>query len=287
MTRRRRWTIRLALALAAAAAVLGVWTIGVEPDRLMVERVAIPLPGWPPTLDGLTVAAVADLHAGSPHIDEAKIERLVDAVNALRPDVVVLLGDYVIQNVPGGHFIPPERTAALLARMRGRLGVVAVLGNHDWWLDGRRVRAALESRGVPVLENQAVPLGAEGRRFWLAGIADAWTNRYDVPGTLATVPVDAPVILLTHNPDLFPLAPPRVALTLAGHTHGGQVRLPLLGRPIVPSEYGQRYAAGLVREGGRTLFVSTGVGTSILPVRFRVPPVISLLTLRAAPPGVR
>jgi predicted MPP superfamily phosphohydrolase len=287
VTRRRRWTIRIALALAAAAAVLGVWTIEVEPDRLMVERVAIPLPGWPPALDGLTVAAVADLHAGSPHIDEEKIERLVDAVNALRPDVVVLLGDYVIQDVIGGHFIPPERTAALLSRLRGRVGVVAVLGNHDWWLDGRRVRVALESRGVPVLENEAVPLGAEGRRFWVAGIADAWTNRYDVPGTLARVPVDAPVLLLTHNPDLFPLVPPRVALTLAGHTHGGQVRLPLLGRPIVPSEYGQRYAAGLVREGGRTLFVSTGVGTSIIPVRFRVPPVISLLTLRAAPQGVR
>lgn len=287
MTRRRRWTIRVALALAPVAGAMGVWTIGVEPDRLVVERASIALPGWPPALDGLTVAAVADIHAGAPHIGVDKIERLVDAVNDLHPDVVVLLGDYVIHGVPGGHFIPPERTAALLAALRGRLGVVAVLGNHDWWLDGRRVSAAFESRGIPVLDNEAIALGEEGRRFWVAGIADAWTNRYDVPGTLATVPVGAPVLLLTHNPDLFPLVPARVALTLAGHTHGGQVRLPLLGRPIVPSEYGQRYAAGLVREEGRTLFVTTGVGTSILPVRFRVPPVVSLLTLRAAPPAVR
>jgi uncharacterized protein len=267
----------------AVAGVLAYWAVVVEPDRLVVERVTVALPAWPPELDGLTVVAVSDIHAGSPHLDAAKLERLVETVNATRPDLVVLLGDYVIQDVVGGRFMPPEEAAAVLGGLRARLGVAAVLGNHDWWLDGRRVRAALEARGIPVLENQVMAVGGASRRFWIAGIADAWTRRYDVPGTLAQVPVDAPVLLLTHNPDIFPLVPPRVALTLAGHTHGGQVRLPLLGRPIVPSEYGQRFAAGVVREEGRVLFVTTGVGTSIIPVRFRVPPAVSLLTLRAAP----
>jgi predicted MPP superfamily phosphohydrolase len=102
-----------------------------------------------------------------------------------------------------------------------------------------------------------------------------------IPRALARVPADEPVLLLTHNPDVFPDVPPRVALTLAGHTHGGQVALPILGRPVVPSRYGQRYAYGLVVEGGRALFVSPGIGTSLLPVRFRVPPEISMVTLAA------
>ena len=276
--RRRRW---IALAVLAPLAAAGAWSVVGEPDRLVVERVDVSVPRWPAALDGLTVAAVSDIHAGSPHVGLAKVRRVVELVNAGRPDLVVLLGDYVIQNVVGGSFVPPEDTAAELARLRARLGVVAVLGNHDWWLDGPRVRAALESRGLPVLENRATPFESNGRRFWVAGISDAWTRRYDIPGTLATVPEEEPVILATHNPDLFPNVPARVGLTLAGHTHGGQVRLPLLGRPVVPSEYGQRYAAGLVREQGRVLFVTTGVGTSIIPVRFRVPPVVSLLTLRA------
>jgi len=280
---RRSWIALCALVVLSA--LLTLWAVVLEPDRLVVERVTVALPGWPSALDGLTVAAVSDIHAGAPHVDLAKVRRVVDTVNAARPDVIVLLGDYVIQGVPGGTFIPPEATAAELARLHARLGLAAVLGNHDWWLDARRVRAALESRGLPVLENQAAPYGSGAGRFWIAGVTDAWTKEYDIGGTLAQVPVDAPVLLITHNPDLFPYVPARVALTLAGHTHGGQVRLPLLGRPIVPSEYGQRFAAGLVRENGHALFVTTGIGTSIIPVRFRVPPAISLLTLRSAPAG--
>ncbi len=116
--------------------------------------------------------------------------------------------------------------------------------------------------------------------MWLIGIADLWTRKPDIPGALQNVNGDDPVILLTHNPDVFPGVPARVALTLAGHTHGGQVCLPLVGRPVVPSKFGQRYAMGHVVEDGRHLFVSGGLGTSIIPVRFRVPPEIVLMTLR-------
>ena len=189
-----------------------------------------------------------------------------------------MLGDFVIQDVVGGEFVEPETIAAHLKDLRAPLGVYAVLGNHDWWLDGERVRRALESTGVRVLENDAARIEKDGRAFWLAGLADLWTRKPDIEATLAKVTDDAPVIALTHNPDLFPRIPPRVILTLAGHTHGGQVNLPVVGRPVVPSQFGQLYAQGHVQEQGRHLFVTSGVGTSIIPVRFRVPPEIIVLT---------
>src|SRR5207247_3160243 len=141
-----------------------------------------------------------------------------------------------------------------------------ILGNHDWWYDGPRVRRALEGAGIPVLENAALRLERQGAPFWLVG-------------PMRDIPADEPIVVLTHSPDVFPRVPARVALTLAGHTHGGQVALPILGRLIVPSRFGQRYAIGHVEEDGRHLFVTPGVGTSIIPVRFGVPPGISLLTL--------
>ena len=179
----------------------------------------------------------------------------------------------------GGTFVEPEPIAEELKRLRAPLGVYAVLGNHDWWFDGERVTRALRGAGLGVLENQAVRIERGGGAFWLAGIADLWTRTPDVHGTLRQVSTDDPVLMFTHNPDIFPGVPPRVSLTLAGHTHGGQVNLPLLGRPVVPSRFGQRYAFGHVVERGRHLFVRGGVGTSIIPVRFRVPPEVVILNL--------
>jgi len=144
------------------------------------------------------------------------------------------------------------------------------------------VQGALEAVGIPSLEDTAVPLEHDGCAFWLAGVSDYWEGAHDIDAALAAVPKGAPTLLFTHNPDLFPEIPPRVALTIAGHTHGGQVYLPGIGRPVVPSKFGQRYAIGHVEEAGRHLFVSSGLGTSILPVRFLVPPEISVLTLEPA-----
>jgi predicted MPP superfamily phosphohydrolase len=119
----------------------------------------------------------------------------------------------------------------------------------------------------------------DGAELWIAGISDLWTGHPDIAAALAKVSDDAPVIALTHNPDIFPDIPARVALTLAGHTHGGQVVLPFIGRPFIHSPFGARYTHGLVVEGTRDLFVTTGIGTSIVPVRFGVPPEIAVLTL--------
>jgi len=158
-----------------------------------------------------------------------------------------------------------------------------VLGNHDWWFDGERIAAALRAQSITVLENDAAELVVDGQDLWLAGIADEMTRLPDAELALARVPVGATVLALTHNPDVFPELPARIALTVAGHTHGGQVALPFFGRLVVPSHFGTRYAAGLIIEGTRRLFVTSGIGTSIYPVRFRVPPEIAVLTL--APPG--
>jgi predicted MPP superfamily phosphohydrolase len=198
-------------------------------------------------------------------------------VNASEPDLVLLAGDYVIHGIAGGTFVPPEDIAPVLAGLEAPLGVFAVLGNHDWWLDGPRVRLALESAGIRVIDDEAVrPSG-----FWLVGLGDLWEAPPDIPAVLEAIDDAAPVIAFTHNPDVFPQMPPRVALTLAGHTHGGQVRFPILGAPVVPSSYGQRYAHGHVVENGRHLFVTSGLGTSIIPARFRVPPEVALLRLRS------
>jgi predicted MPP superfamily phosphohydrolase len=275
-----RW--RLAGWLALAALPLAVWAFWLEPASLVVRETRLDLPAWPVECGGLRVALLADLHVGSPFNGRGKLDEIVRRTQAARPDLILLGGDYVIQGVPGGRFVPPEETAAALGRLKAPLGVWAVLGNHDWWLDAPRVRTALETAGIPVLEDQSRELTRGACHFWLAGISDLWEGRHDVPGTLAGVPPGVPVLVLTHNPDIFVDIPPRVTLTLAGHTHGGQVWLPVLGRPIVPSRYKQRFAIGHIVEQGRHLFVSPGLGTSILPVRFLVPPEISVVRLRAS-----
>jgi hypothetical protein len=159
--------------------------------------------------------------------------------------------------------------------------VYAVLGNHDWWLGEHRVTRAFERVGIRMLTNDAVRLERNGSTLWLAGLGDYFTHKTELEKTMRSITSSDPILALTHTPDVFLKLPPQFVLTLAGHTHGGQVNLPLLGRRVVPSDFGEKYAIGFVEEGERRLFVTPGIGTSILPVRFRVPPEISVLTITA------
>ena len=275
--RRRVWR-RIWVAIPVSIAGLGLWAFWLEPASLAISEERVGL-RWAATRP-LRVAILTDLHVGSPFNGLGKLREIVERTNAAQPDMVCILGDLVIQGVAGGRFIAPEEIATELSRLRTAVGTVAVLGNHDGWLDHDRVQHVLERNGVRVLEETAARFDTPSGPFWIAGISDLWTGRHDIAAALSAVKDDgAPIILLTHNPDVFPEVPVRVALTLAGHTHGGQVRLPFVGRPIVPSRFGQRFAAGRVVEGDRQLFVATGLGTSILPVRFRVPPAVTILTL--------
>jgi hypothetical protein len=272
----RRWLRRTSVALALLAVACMVYGFFIEPDRLRVEVTELDVPDLD---ESLTVVVLTDLHVGAPHIDLEKLEQVVDEANAVHPDLVVILGDLVIHGVKGGTFVEPEPIAAVLGRLEANLGVFAVLGNHDWWYDGKRVSTALTRVGIEVFENAGAHVRHGSSGIWVAGVADLWTREPDIDRSLVGAPNGTPVLLLTHSPDIFPRVPDRVALTLAGHTHGGQVRLPLVGPPIVPSKFGARYAAGHVVEDGRHLFVSTGVGTSILPVRFLVVPRVDVLRL--------
>jgi predicted MPP superfamily phosphohydrolase len=261
-----------------SAPVLGGWAFWWEPRRLLVREVPIALPCW--RGEPLRVALAADLHVGSPGTGIEKLDRVVARINEAKPDIVLLLGDYVIQGVIGGQFVAPEAIAEHLRPLKAPLGVYAVLGNHDWWLDGPRVARAFNGVGIPVIEDRAVRIAHHGGGFWLVGISDFWEGRHDVASALSQVTSDEPAMAMTHNPDVFPSVPKRVCLTVAGHAHGGQVACPLIGRPIVPSR--KRYAVGDIIENGKRMFVTTGVGTSILPVRFRVPPEIVILRVSSA-----
>ena len=262
----------------ATAAVLAAWAFWWEPGRLVLNEIELEVPGWPEG-EETHIALIADLHVGSPRNGREKLRRAVRRVNETLPDLVLIAGDLTIDNVLGGGFVPPEEIAEDLAALDARYGVFAVLGNHDRWLSAGRVEEALTGVGITVLDNRGQRVRVRGHDTWIAGVADYWTGHPSIDDALEGAGAGEPVILFTHNPDLFPEVPARVSLTLAGHTHGGQVIIPFVGPGITPSRFGARYAAGHVVEDGRHLFVTTGVGTSRLGVRFLVPPEVVSLRL--------
>jgi predicted MPP superfamily phosphohydrolase len=275
-----RWFKRAFFSLLLVGIALGVDAFFVEPARLVINRQELQLPNWPAELSGVRVAFLSDLHVGSPHWGLSRLHELVLRTNAEQPDLILLGGDYLINDIWFGEHVEAEPIAQELGQLRAPLGVFAVLGNHDWWNNGPKVRAAFEAHGVTVLDDEVRRIHYQGKNFCLLGVRDETERLRSARKELELALPGMPLLVLVHEPDLFPDLDDRATLTLAGHTHGGQVDLPLLGRRIVPSRFGSRYAAGHIVENGRHLFVTTGVGTSIIPVRFRVPPEIALLTLR-------
>jgi predicted MPP superfamily phosphohydrolase len=261
---------RAALLAGAALAAYAGW---IEPRRLVLREARLELPHWP--LAGVRVGVMTDFHAGAPHAGPQAIERWVTRMNEAAPDVVLLGGDFADAHFLFGGRMEPEAIAERLARLNAPLGSVAVLGNHDWRQFGTRMWTALTAAGIRVLENDSVALG----QFHVAGLADLRSRRPDVHAALERVPDGEPVIMLAHDPDLFPLVPDRVSLTVSGHTHAGQIALPYLRRPVIPSYYGERFAHGHIVEAGRHLVVGAGLGTSGAPVRLLAPPELLVLEL--------
>ena len=281
MTRRRFLLGGLGIGAITGAATGGYAYLEAS-RQLLVTPYRIVSPRWT-SGQKLSITVIADLHAGGPNMTVERIRAIVDVANALRSDIVVLLGDYFATHLFLYPEVPHPVWAAELARLRAPFGVWAILGNHDWWHGVGAVRKALAEVGIPLLENQAVPLGEAGNRFWLAGLGDQLAHRLgnhrfrgedDLPGTLAQVRTDDPILLLAHEPDIFPRVPDNVALTLAGHTHGGQIRVPFIWPVFVPSAYGARYAYGHIVEDHRHMIVSGGLGTTLVPLRLGVPPEI-------------
>jgi len=261
--------------LAAAGAALGVGYSLLEAKWLEVCRVTLTVPNLPEAFKGKTAAFLADLHHG-PYVPLDYIRHAVDMTNALHADMILLGGDYPHRGI---RFVEPCINE--LARLRSPLGVYAVLGNHDHYdYVQPYVSAGLRSAGIPELTNCGRWIEAGGDRLWLCGVDDFWRGVQDLPAALAPTTDRDAVILLSHNPDYVEyIHDPRVGLVLSGHTHGGQVNLPIIGPPIVPSIYGQKYAHGLVQGPVTKVFVTRGIGTITPPVRLFCRPEIVLITL--------
>jgi predicted MPP superfamily phosphohydrolase len=254
----------------------------VEPAGLVERDYALAPRGWPRACDGLRVDVVADLHVGSPRNGLDHFDQVVRQLSNDDSKAVFMAGDYVILSVLLGRYVPASDVAQHLKPLLARKPVYAVLGNHDWWKGGPAVRDAFAAVGVRMVDNRAQEVSVGDCRFWLVGLGDALEGKPDIPGAFAQVNDDAPAIALTHEPSLFPRIPARAALTIAGHTHGGQVQLwprTLFGKETFDPRSNR--LSGIYDVDGRLLFVSPGVGTSILPIRLGVPPEISRLTLRA------
>jgi predicted MPP superfamily phosphohydrolase len=290
MLTRRQFLTGVAGGVALGSAFSG-YAFAVEPRfRLVLTEWDLPTPKWPHARP-LRIVILSDIHACEPWMPAERVQSIVDEANSLGGDVILLLGDFTAGL---GRFklapVPAREWGTALAELSAPLGVHAIPGNHDWWTSIDVVTEALDRAGVRIFQNRAERIGGD-YPFWLAGTdsivahpvgSGHFEGEDDLPGTLGQIGDDAPAILMAHEPDLFVDVPDRFAVTLSGHTHGGQVRLPFIGRPVIPSAYGQRFAYGHVHEGGRDLIVSAGLGCSVLPVRFGVPPEITVVTLRSA-----
>ena len=294
MTRRGlfKWFSRLALTGAS----IGTYALAIEPGFLLrTQYYALTPPRWTPGLK-LRLVLIADPHLGEPYMGLSRWNRILDVANSLEGDLHLLMGDYAAGHRFVTAHVNVTDTAAAARKLKAPLGTFAIIGNHDWWSDpiaqklghgpteGQR---ALEDAGIPVLENKVAQLAKDKLPFWLSGTASivaikkgrgTYEGRDDLAGTLAQITDNAPIIHLAHEPDLFTQIPPRVSLTLSGHTHGGQVRI-LGWSPVVPSEFGNRFAYGHIIEEERHLIVSGGLGCSIAPVRIGIPPEITVVDL--------
>jgi predicted MPP superfamily phosphohydrolase len=303
----RRDMLKMLAAMGLGSTALSSYAVA-ESFHETVTRYRLTPPRWTPCLN-VRLAVLADLHVCEPWMSVDRVQAIVEQTNSLEPDAILLLGDYVVGRSLGKLSTPVSvgTWATALGNLKAPLGVHAVLGNHDWWdqeevqlrrAGPTRAGLALQAVGIPVYENNAVRLEKNGQPFWIAGLGDQWafqglpgnddefaennafgyTGVDDLPGTLRQVKDDAPIVLMAHEPDIFPKVPDRVSLTICGHTHGGQVRI--FGySPVVPSKFGTRYIYGHKVEGGRNLIVSGGLGCSSLPVRFGSPPEIVMIEL--------
>lgn len=265
----------------------------VEPHRLVVKHDEIKIKGWGTAFDGIRIAMIGDIHGGSNNVTEEKLRLIVEKTNAEDPDLIVLLGDYVSEDKKGKLKMPIETIANGLSGLRARNGVLAVLGNHDGWYSDASVAAELTRVGFRVLQNEVATLEKDGKRLRFLGLVDhmkvkVWKD-YSEAAKKVVLPTEktGDLVVLQHSPDILPLVTGDLAISddlklmLSAHTHGGQIWLPIFGRPIIPSSYGQKYAYGHIKDRGLDMYVTSGIGTSVLPFRFMVPPEIMILTIRS------
>lgn len=274
----RRAFLKRAFAAAAVPPALGLAYGYLEARWLVVDRQTVTVPRLPAPFEGKTVAVVADVHH-SHLVPLDYVNAVVDATNALKPDLVALPGDFVHEHAEHAYTRP---CIEALARLRAPLGVYAVPGNHDHWDNVGLLHRCLREYGITDLTNAGTGVECGRARMRVGGVDDFWEGDRDLDAALGDARAGDCCLLLSHNPDFVErLRDRRVGLVLSGHMHGGQVVLPGVGYRRLPSLYGKKYLEGLVQTPHTQVFVSRGVGVTGVPLRFRCPPEINLLTLTA------
>ena len=266
------------MALAALPLAIATYMYSNALRDPVIRRATIEMPDWPRGAAPLRVALLSDIHVVGPDMPPRRLVRIVQQVNALNADVILLAGDYVSDKRSATRTYSGAEGLVPLSKLRARGGVYAVLGNHDHWRDAGEISRALRNANLRILDNDAVTVG--GMR--LGGLDDEYTGNADLKRTVAAMRA-APggKVLLTHSPDVGPATPQDVTLILAGHTHCGQIKLPIFGALSYVSKYGKRFGCGLITEGSRRVVVTAGIGTSVLPFRLGAPSDIWVLTLKA------
>lgn len=269
---------RLFLKRASLAAVglAGGYPVLVEPYLIGINTYRVPVPNLPPAFSGLRIVQLTDLHYGL-LVPLAVIEGVVERANALRPDLIVCTGDYVHARDSAEEI---DAVWPLLARLKAPLGVHSVLGNHDHWANSDRSRYWLQRTGQDLEHSGPVRLERAGEHLWLAGAGDLWEDHRNLDGVIGGIPDDECRIVAAHNPDTADMPRTRrVDLMICGHTHGGQVALPLLGPPMLPVK-NRNYTSGLKQSpSGCPVFISRGIGWTIAPLRLNCAPEIAVLEL--------
>jgi uncharacterized protein len=260
-------------------------SIVLEPNDPRLVQLTIPIKRLPAAWDGLRIAQLSDFHYDK-YFSVNPLRKAVAILNELHPDLILLTGDFVtIPALSAGRTSAAEviePCAQLLAQLKAGIGLFACLGNHDAATDPNHIIDVLKSRNIKTLRNRAEPLEKDGKRLWLAGTDDVIEGSADLDVTLQGIPAGEPVVLMVHEPDFAThVAKYPVDLQLSGHSHGGQVRIPFVGAPVLP-ELGMKFPKGLYHIAGLTLYTNVGIGTVRLPVRFNCPPEITLLTLKSS-----
>ena len=252
----------------------GVWASVARAPRHRMVHPRISVEGWPSTPRPLRIVFLSDLHAGSHSDDLERLARILDEAARLQPDIACLGGDYINGMLFGRGRVPPEVIAAKLSLLKPPLGSFAILGDHDELFGADRVARALRGAGLTVLTNEVRPISFEGVGMYLVGLTP---DARALPHLLNSLPPDAPAIVLAHDPAAFARLPRGPYLMLCGHTHGGQIQLPGLGPLVNMSDAPLRWTYGHVAEAGRHLYVTSGLGTSGIPLRLGIPPEIALI----------
>lgn len=274
----KRNLIRAIFAIFGLGVLCLIYGFSIEPRRLEIREVQIQTDDKLNT--PLKIVLVSDIHIGGLHVSPKRVSKIVKTINAQSPDIVLIAGDFVNgherrENHSDAFNTKIDTGVANLSSLSSPLGVYAVLGNHDAWYDKNRLRAKLEAADVTVLVNEFT---TPQKGVCLVGLADADTGRED-PNIFKGCPATDRIIALMHSPDSFLYMPSETMIGFAGHTHGGQINLPIIGRAVTATRIGRRYAYGSQRFGGVPVYITAGIGTSILPARFRAPPEIVVLTL--------